>query len=167
MHGSSHNLPPEPPRVIPRSRYHAPVCPEIAIIVSPQSHGVGLTFRSTICNVISRQTTNQKRSSGLVGAFGIDFRQHDAPLGRWRADRSESARGDHGRSLRASPTHADSGKETSDGRSTDALTYPFTTNPHAEGRRARAAGLTEAENPYLWPPGAREDWAAGWMGEGL
>jgi hypothetical protein len=49
----------------------------------------------------------------------------------------------------------------------DCSVNPFTTNPHAEGRRARAAGLTEAENPYLWPPGAREDWAAGWVGEGL
>lgn len=40
-----------------------------------------------------------------------------------------------------------------------------TPDPHAEGRRARAAGLEESENPYLWPPGARELWAAGWWGE--
>lgn len=43
-----------------------------------------------------------------------------------------------------------------------ALTAP---DPHAEGRRARAAGLSADENPYLWPPGARELWAAGFSGE--
>jgi hypothetical protein len=108
------------------------------------------------------------RVAGSPGCSGGRSQRHDAPLGQRRADRPECARRDNDEGLRASPAHVDPGKETSGGRTAaEDVTYPFTTNPHAEGRRARAAGLTEAENPYLWPPGAREDWAAGWVGEGL
>lgn len=36
-------------------------------------------------------------------------------------------------------------------------------DPHSEGARAALAGLTEDENPYLWPPGAHDEWAAGYQ----
>jgi hypothetical protein len=103
-------------------------------------------------------SANSERTFGPHGNRGNSDIGHRAPLERW------SSAGDQGRvgceNLRSPTSDAD----PSSPPTASSLTP---TNPHAEGRRARAAGLTEAENPYLWPPGAREDWAAGWMGEGL
>jgi hypothetical protein len=63
------------------------------------------------------------------------------------------------------PVECAPGSNTSPSRLTSyELPETFPTDPHAEGARARAGGLTADENPYLWPPGAREAWAAGWSG---
>jgi hypothetical protein len=162
MQASSHPFPLEPPpRITSRSCEDAP---GTATIATPE---VNATINFGGKNAKNREqrawTPDRSTEARMDGRRSFDiqhFDRNDRALGR-RDSGPDASRVDHGARSNRGP--ATSGR---DAESPDATAETLTpTNPHAEGRRARAAGLTEAENPYLWPPGAREDWAAGWMGE--
>lgn len=116
----------------------------------------GIDYAQTTSPASSLRTpTNTGRVFGLHGNSGDRSRFDISPVERCGS--AGTASRDADRCIRPATSYADQ----SPSPSFSALIY------RAEGARARAAGLLEDENPYLWPPGAGLAWREGWLSGGV